>query len=1251
MQILILYSNVDPMTITSFRKGARKGGYNQSPVSIVMNKRKTKTWFLFYLCMAGVFSLSARLKTGKACTNAVGISTSQSIHQPDVEGWMRFTAGSEAANLLIERNDLADPVAIQGMTVYCGTPSALKEIGSDRLSDKDDLQLFVSLEELKIGQTYYVKTTKFNFNTNCATCPADSPEATLSVLDKVCDLKVTILQEVDWQGLGGATPIMGVYTSNIHSPTMQLPPLCGNSVLQLQSNIAGSFSQVWLSNGVSTYSLAVTNNTFSVPTNTTSAIQSFTIVATPNSYSNFNVDNGCKIIYFDLLPVPDVNFSMQPNPVCQGNLFCLVSPPPSNLANVVYDYYKITGPWATPSFSAIATQWYGTPGSPSSIAAHITASAVATSTCLPTNSYSLGVHPFGLVSYYTFSSWPGYQGCVNTSVKNLTVSPNPGTVSISSSSSVVCKNAVLTLTANIGPAITSVLWLPSGQTGLVASVSPSVSTTYTLTAYTAAGCAVTNTLFIEAKECCNPELPSQIEFNNCSLVNAGTQGAIAWSAITSGSAYTGASIALPAGGTISGNFFIKGNLTVNANTTIQNSRMVFDEAASVIQNAPVTIDKSYLNGCSKNWLGIRTGALLTISNSVIEDAQDAVSSNVGTGIHPGIVLYNTIFNKNYRAVNVGLRSFALFSVKECIFTTRAIPPSSYVYQSGNLWRNIAAFTPSALAGYANANLVGSAVLGISNGARGQVGIQLLAASSAQVGSSAINIGANLNQPYVNLFDNLPVGIFNYGSSIAVLKNQFMNHSGINGYDAFAAFSSGVYVENGSALIGTITGTVGSVSSNTFVANKNGVMATNNGSVQIGGNQFNGHTQSGVFITKMYGSSANNFVNQVVNNSFLNNAVDVNGYDNQKIRLQVMSNNSQHTPLAFKNNQSFNVVLAELNQNAACQYSVESNVFNGKFTNGVLGIQLYGASVSNNTITMKPPTAFSYMSPISLENSAEVNVKSNVLNCTPSSSQSWNTFGIFSSNCTNNIYCSNDIKGTGTCLKFQGNSPSMIWKNKLNNNPSDPNLIGIFLDAGGSVGDIRFQVAGVNMCAENEFGDFTFADTYVGSGSAGVIYYPAPNNTANSYYPVINLSSGTSVPTFTPIVNGNVGYADCGGPTGKAAGAAADASVMKMYGNQAVPLADDDNPGAKLPTGGFRADQSAQAVVQVFPNPANSEFRVTTTLEDAEFTLYNLLGERVLKVSLPQNDVIEVSDFKAGSYFYTVHHRGQLVKTEKLVIAR
>lgn len=1221
-------------TVYLFVKGHEKICYNQSPVNIFMNILNTKAWLLFCLCIAGVLSLPARVKTGSVCINAVGISTSESINQPDVEGWIRFTAFSEAANLLIERNDLADPVAIQGMTVYCGTPSALKEIGSDRLSDKDDLQLFVSLEKLKVGETYYVKTTKYNFNTNCATCSSDSPEATLSVLDIVCDLKVTILQEVDWGATQGTTPIMGIYTSNIHSPTMQLPPLCGNSVLQLQSNIAGSFSQVWLSNGVSTYSLAVTNNTFSVPTNTTSAIQSFTIVATPNSYLNFNIDNGCKIIYFDLLPVPDVNFGMQPNPVCQGNLFCLVSPPPSNLANVVYDYYKITGPWATPSFSAVATQWYGTPGSPSSIAAFITASAVATSTCLPTNSYSLGVHPFGVVSYYTFSNWPGYHGCVNTSVKNLTVSPNPGTVSISSSSTVVCKNAALTLTANIGPAIASVLWLPTGQTGLVASVSPSVSTTYTLIAYTAAGCAVTNTLFIEAKDCCNPELPSQIEFNNCSLVNAGTQGAIVWSSLTSGSAYTGANIALPAGGTISGNFFIKGNLTVNANVTIQNSRLVFDEAASVVQNAPVTIDKSYLNGCSKNWVGIRTGALLTIRNSVLEDAQDAVNSNVGTGIHPGIVLYNTIFNKNYRAVNIGLRSFALFSVKECVFTTRAIPPTLYAYQSGNLWRNMPAFTPSALVSYANANLVGSVVLGISNGGRGQVGIQLLAASSSQVGSSTINIGANLNQPYVNLFDNLPVGIFNYGSTIAVLKNQFMNHSGINGYDAFAAFSSGVYVENGAALIGTITGTVGSVSSNTFVANRNGVMATNNGSVQIGGNQFNGHTQSGVFITKMYGSSANNFVNQVVNNSFLNNAVDVNGYDNQKIQLQVMSNSSQHTPLALKNNQSYNVVLAELNQNAACQYSVESNVFNGKFTNGVLGLQLYGASVSNNTITMKPPTAFNYMSPISLENSAEVKVKSNVLDCTPSSSQSWNTFGIYTSNCVNNVYCSNDIKGNGTCLKFQGNSPSMIWKNKLNNNPSDPNLIGIFLDAGGSVGDIRFQVAGVSMCAENEFGDFTFADTYVGSGNAGFIYYPLPNSATNPYCPFVNLSSGPSVSTFTSVVNANVGYADCGGPTGEAADAE-----------------DEYSAAGRPPSEDFRFGQSAQVAVQVFPNPANSEFTVTTTLEDAEFTLYNVLGERALAVNLRQDNVVDISHLKAGSYFYTVHHRGQLIKSEKLVIAR
>jgi hypothetical protein len=58
------------------------------------------------------------------------------------------------------------------------------------------------------------------------------------------------------------------------------------------------------------------------------------------------------------------------------------------------------------------------------------------------------------------------------------------------------------------------------------------------------------------------------------------------------------------------------------------------------------------------------------------------------------------------------------------------------------------------------------------------------------------------------------------------------------------------------------------------------------------------------------------------------------------------------------------------------------------------------------------------------------------------------------------------------MKFQGPSPSRIYNNILNNNPTDPCIFGIFLDNNGFVGPILFPtILGLPAPAENIFGDF------------------------------------------------------------------------------------------------------------------------------------------------------------------------------------
>jgi hypothetical protein len=475
------------------------------------------------------------------------------------------------------------------------------------------------------------------------------------------------------------------------------------------------------------------------------------------------------------------------------------------------------------------------------------------------------------------------------------------------------------------------------------------------------------------------------------------------------------------------------------------------------------------------------------------------------------------------------KQMSLVIVRECIFTNRVLNYAT-LYLTGNLWRNYTGFSASGLAASAPSNMLGSTVLGISSNSRSQIGISL---AQTITGATPITIGANVAQAsYVNVFDNLPVGISANAAKVNVIKNLFQNINGQAGYDSQAANSAGIYSAGSRVLVGTITGTVGSVASNTFVNNGYGVRATTISSLEIGANYFT-TSSVGIFITKMWGNASYTFLNRIVNNSFFNVEIDINGFDNQKMIMVIMSNTSNYTGAATKSNQSFNIALAELTQNPQCQYKVESNLLTGKFTYGVYAGQLYAASISNNTITMKPPFGARNMADIWIENSSELSVKFNYLNVNPTASQVWNTFGIHTSASTNNLYCSNDIKRSGVSMKFNGTSPSHIYANRLNNNPSDPNRVGLMLDASGNVGNINIPIGGGSMaCAENEFGDFVFADTYVNNGYGTQIDYDGLNAPSNPFCPFLNLSSNLTNQPFVSTSNTYAGFVNCGSVSNK-----------------------------------------------------------------------------------------------------------------------
>ncbi len=83
-------------------------------------------------------------------------------------------------------------------------------------------------------------------------------------------------------------------------------------------------------------------------------------------------------------------------------------------------------------------------------------------------------------------------GCKNTANTTVTVNPTP-TVSVNSSTNVVCSGTSATLTLN---GALNYLTLPTAQTGSVVVISPTVSTTYTITGVNSFGCTDTETINI-----------------------------------------------------------------------------------------------------------------------------------------------------------------------------------------------------------------------------------------------------------------------------------------------------------------------------------------------------------------------------------------------------------------------------------------------------------------------------------------------------------------------------------------------------------------------------------------------------------------------------------------------------------------------------------------------------------------------------------------------------------------------------------
>ncbi len=73
--------------------------------------------------------------------------------------------------------------------------------------------------------------------------------------------------------------------------------------------------------------------------------------------------------------------------------------------------------------------------------------------------------------------------------------------------------------------------------------------------------------------------------------------------------------------------------------------------------------------------------------------------------------------------------------------------------------------------------------------------------------------------------------------------------------------------------------------------------------------------------------------------------------------------------------------------------------------------------------------------------------------------------------------------------------------------------------------------------------------------------------------------------------------------------------------------------------------------KVFPNPANSQLTITTDIEGAKILIYNLLGQLIIEAVLTNNETIDVSLLKNGTYLYKIVKEKAVIKAEKLIIIK
>jgi hypothetical protein len=562
----------------------------------------------------------------------------------------------------------------------------------------------------------------------------------------------------------------------IDSALTATPVPCGTQIGPCTNLPAGLVSYAW------TPTLGLSNPNIANPIANPSSATIYTLTMTINGVTaNANTSCGPVTSTIAVNPVSSLTVAATatPNPLCSGNTATLTA---SGANSYTWNPGGMTGSTVTvsPGSNTTYTVTGAAPPCP-------TATAAVTLTVNTTPTITVTAASYSACNYAPPSS-----------------------------STTVCAGAPVTFTATSGGAITSYTWTPGPLTGSVVTMTPTVSTVYTVSGSSSSnGCLGTKTVSVTVSTC------------SCS-----------------GTALPTLSVTTISGGT----YVLNANATVSGNVTLTGTdiKMAAGVKITVPNGAYLRIVSSHLSACYNMWQGIVVdpgGRVDVTSNSLIEDAIVAIDNNpantVQTGSPPIIQVNGAIFNCNRTAIrkayyqNTSNSNYTTsqFSVNDAVITCRCgITFSTTTTSTLTVYSNTVTGTPSLsnpdLSDFYSATNWTSTDLRppYAPGIAAYQGISLEDVGKHSSGSVPLDCWTQIGGSTLVLFDNLTYGINATNTTFRDTNSAFQNPRPISSGGKNPTFTGGYGINAVNSYVDWHNGI--DVKTSRFIHLVRGIHATN-----------------------------------------------------------------------------------------------------------------------------------------------------------------------------------------------------------------------------------------------------------------------------------------------------------------------------------------------------------------------------------------------------------------------------------------